>query len=91
MSSDLVGATASARLHDLGYALPRQGPINPEYLECQGVDTSIHMAGRLPYLGGRLPAIGVAGLPRNSPVEIRMICTDVADTAREDSVREAHS
>ncbi len=172
MSSDLVGATATARLHDLGYVLPRQGANNPKYLEYQRVDASIHIAGQLPYVDGRLPAqgvlgrdvsieqgqdlariaalnalavataavgelervrvvqmlvfvastaefgdqstvadgasdllrtvlgengrhartaIGVAGLPRNSPVEIQMVCTDVAHAAREGSIREARS
>lgn len=159
MTSELTRATALARLHDLGYTLPEQGPEDPKYAAYQRLDSAIYIAGQLPYVDGVLPAqgllgrdvsveqgqelarlavlnalavavaalgeldrvrvvqmlvfvastaefgdqstvadgasdllltllgnhgrhartaIGVAGLPRNSPVEIQMVCADVA-------------
>jgi enamine deaminase RidA (YjgF/YER057c/UK114 family) len=162
MTTETTGATALARLQDLGYELPDAGPDDPKYAAYQRLDSSIHIAGQLPYVDGKLPAqgvlgrdvsvaqaqelarlaainalsvaaaavgalervrvvqmlvfvastpefgdqskvadgasellstvlgehgrhartaIGVAGLPRNSPVEIQMVCADVANSA----------
>ena len=72
----MTGAgSASDRLRALGLALPRLG---------QGVvGRDVDVAGELlvQVLGenGRhaRTAVGVAGLPRNSPIEIQMICTAV--------------
>ena len=163
MTSELPAATAVARLQDLGYSLPQHGPDDSRYASYQRLDSSIYIAGQLPYVDGVLPfsgvlgrdvsvqqaqelarlaalnalavasaavgdlekvrvvqmlvfvastaefgeqstvadaaseillavlgdngchartAIGVAGLPRNSPVEIQMVCADVASVAR---------
>jgi enamine deaminase RidA (YjgF/YER057c/UK114 family) len=158
MTSEVVGATAVARLHDLGLTLPDPGPGDSRYVAFQRLGSSIYVSGQLPYVNGELvgqgtlgrdvsieqaqelarlaalnalavaaaavgeldrvrvvqmmvfvasthefwdqstvadaasdlvltvladngrhsrTAIGVAGLPRNSPVEIQMVCADV--------------
>jgi enamine deaminase RidA (YjgF/YER057c/UK114 family) len=61
MTSEMTGATALARLHDLGYTLPCQGRDNPKYMEYQRLDSSIYIAGQLPYVNDKLPAQGVLG------------------------------
>jgi enamine deaminase RidA (YjgF/YER057c/UK114 family) len=61
MTSEQTGATALARLHDLGYTLPDPGPDDPKYAAYQRLDSSIHVAGQLPYVDGGLPAQGVLG------------------------------
>ena len=61
MTSELLGDTALARLRDLGYNLPQQGPAESKYVAYQRVDSSIYVAGQLPYVDGELPAQGVLG------------------------------
>jgi enamine deaminase RidA (YjgF/YER057c/UK114 family) len=61
MTTDLTGATALSRLQDLGYAFPDAGPADPKYAAYQRLDSSIHIAGQLPYVDGELPAQGVLG------------------------------
>jgi enamine deaminase RidA (YjgF/YER057c/UK114 family) len=53
--------TALARLGNLGYALPTPGPDDPRYAAYQRLDSSIHIAGQLPYVDGALPARGLLG------------------------------
>src|SRR5207244_13125130 len=75
MTAELPGTTALARVRNLGYTLPEQGPADSKYVAYQRLDANIYIAGQLPYVNGELAAaIGVAGLPRNSPVEIQMVC-----------------
>lgn len=61
MTNEPTGATARDRLHELGYSLPEQAPDDPRYAAYQRVDSSIHVAGQLPYVDGELPAQGVLG------------------------------
>jgi enamine deaminase RidA (YjgF/YER057c/UK114 family) len=61
MTSELPGATAVARLKDLGYVLPQHGPDDSRYASHQRLDSSIYIAGQLPYVEGVLPAQGVLG------------------------------
>jgi enamine deaminase RidA (YjgF/YER057c/UK114 family) len=61
MTSELLGDTALARLRDLGYTLPHQGPAESKYVAYQRVDSTIYVAGQLPYVDGELPAQGVLG------------------------------
>jgi enamine deaminase RidA (YjgF/YER057c/UK114 family) len=61
MTSEPHGTTASARLERLGYTLPDVGPDDPKYASYQRLDSSIYIAGQLPYVGGDLPAQGVLG------------------------------
>jgi enamine deaminase RidA (YjgF/YER057c/UK114 family) len=61
MTTETTGATPLARLEGLGYTLPPVGPDDPKYAAYQRLDSSIHIAGQLPYIDGRLPAQGVLG------------------------------
>jgi enamine deaminase RidA (YjgF/YER057c/UK114 family) len=61
MTTEVSGATALARLQELGYTLPPAGPGDPRYASYQRLDSSIHIAGQLPYVDGALPAQGVLG------------------------------
>ena len=61
MTTDVAGTTAQARLQGLGYALPDVGPDDPKYAAYQIVDSSIHVAGQLPYINGKLSAQGLLG------------------------------
>jgi enamine deaminase RidA (YjgF/YER057c/UK114 family) len=53
--------SATARLHDLGYTLPPQDPPDSKYVPYARVDSSIYLAGQLPYVNGDLPARGLLG------------------------------
>ena len=64
MTTEQSGTSALARLRDLGYALP-DAPHDPKYAAYQLLDSSIHIAGQLPYLNGELPAQGVLGRDLN--------------------------
>jgi len=61
MTSERLGDTAVLRLRDLGYRLPPQGPADSKYVAYQRVDSSIYVAGQLPYVDGLLPAQGLLG------------------------------
>jgi enamine deaminase RidA (YjgF/YER057c/UK114 family) len=61
MTDEPDASTASARLARLGYALPELGPDDPKYSSYQRLDSSIFVAGQLPYVSGDLPAQGVLG------------------------------
>jgi enamine deaminase RidA (YjgF/YER057c/UK114 family) len=61
MTTAPPGTTALARIHDLGYTLPELGPGDSKYVAYQRVDSSIYIAGQLPYVNGKLPAQGVLG------------------------------
>ena len=61
MTSERLGDTAVLRLRDLGYNLPLQGPADAKYAAYQRVDSSIYVAGQLPYVDGLLPAQGLLG------------------------------
>lgn len=61
MTNQTTGGTARDRLHELGHSLPEQAPDDPRYAAYQRVDSSIHVAGQLPYVDGKLPAQGVLG------------------------------
>ncbi|MDQ0575936.1 hypothetical protein [Agromyces albus] len=87
--------SSAQRLQALGLDLPAVRE-SPKFENQRAVDSSVHVAGQLPFMDGELQgqgaserlvdvlgengrhprtAIGVAGLPLNSPVEIQMICT----------------
>jgi enamine deaminase RidA (YjgF/YER057c/UK114 family) len=61
MTTEVSGATALARLQELGYTLPSAGPDDPKYASYQRLDSAIYVAGQLPYVDGALPAQGVLG------------------------------
>ena len=61
MTSDWLGDTAVLRLRELGYSVPPQGPADAKYAAHQRVDSSIYIAGQLPYVDGGLPAQGLLG------------------------------
>lgn len=61
MTTEITGTTARARLQELGYTLPDLGPDDPKYAAYQRLDSSIHIAGQLPYVDSKLPAQGVLG------------------------------
>jgi enamine deaminase RidA (YjgF/YER057c/UK114 family) len=58
MTTEVSGATALARLQELGYSPPRD---DPKYASYQRLDTAVYVAGQLPYVDGALPAQGVLG------------------------------
>jgi enamine deaminase RidA (YjgF/YER057c/UK114 family) len=61
MTTELPETTALARLGNLGYTLPDQGPADSKYVAYQRLDSSIYIAGQLPYVKGELPGQGVVG------------------------------
>jgi len=61
MPSVSTGATALARLHDLGLTLPDPGQDDPRYVSFQRLGPSIYVSGQLPYVDGQLAAQGLVG------------------------------
>jgi enamine deaminase RidA (YjgF/YER057c/UK114 family) len=61
MTTELPETTALARVRNLGYTLPEQGPADSKYVAYQSLDSSIYIAGQLPYVKGELPGQGVVG------------------------------
>jgi hypothetical protein len=44
MTTELPGTTALARVRNLGYTLPEQGPADSKYVAYQRLDSSIYIA-----------------------------------------------
>lgn len=77
LTQRVEGDSASERLQALGLKLPVLAGTT--YLVPHGTaGSTIHLSGQLPENGRHArTAIGVAGLPLNTPVEIQVVCTAV--------------
>lgn len=88
---DALGTgTPAVRLHALGHTL---GPVGEDskYAGCRTVGSSIYVSGQLPYENGELLGQGSlgrdAGLPRNGPIEIQMVCTEARSVGADGAPR----
>jgi len=62
-----LGETASARVSRLGYALPEQTAGKERYAPYRRDGSTIHIAGQLPDVNGKLPAQGHLGRDVDRP------------------------
>jgi enamine deaminase RidA (YjgF/YER057c/UK114 family) len=60
MTEAQVGSASEERLQALGLELPQVGPSSP-YENHRTADTSVHVAGQLPYKDGQLLGQGILG------------------------------